>query len=752
MSLITFANLKQTNNCVSFGWEKYTRFDLVGLYKNLFALYKVCSFVDLRDFLYENTMLCFYTMKCADKLNVEVRDNVLEGKVINLINEFFDINPIEIISLQKLGHANKYNAEDIEDAFILIQQMKSQEECELPKFEFNSCSLISDYVKEYLSIEEFTGIFNVTFQEEMEIMAFDFYNRNLDDFLSATKELQYISDYDAEMQMIYGDKLGTRLAEISQYAINNNNLLNLDEINQYFSSNKIEPFFYIISSILRYISVLYLTQSDKVFDSYILNYFDSYSEFIYQRGHFLTHSIILEYLNIKVRRGGISFILSDKVKFRPKEVQEKLKDWIAMEMTSIGQYLAEPLIQSYFIERPKVFTKILKQKPSLVDFVDQHLEKIQEKEKNLHIIKNALEEMKNELEWEIHLDWENLNKHITESILILNKLKQENKNLILDNSDSDLLANLFYVYNYINENGINNKTSKAFMNLLFKSNAYCIWPLDRYKDVDPAEIEYILERQKDDVAESFEKITLLNKIIKIKGKIKERLFNLEYSDYIEKLKKETDAKIKEFKSKVYNNLSYDFDKNYQIAYERIEATTKKIKFDFEDIKKEFAKKYNDIISKYQTQEIKDNLATAEYLCSLLEKQNIELTPIFVCFLKTIEQFLCAYVNYLVANYKVKKQYIKISKSNKNTHVFDVNWNKEKVSAIDLQNFIEENYFDINSSLDSDLIESFSKKMDEWRKKARNGNLHKDNVYDRIKMKEYIECCYTIISVLVLLVL
>ena len=131
---------------------------------------------------------------------------------------------------------------------------------------------------------------------------------------------------------------------------------------------------------------------------------------------------------------------------------------------------------------------------------------------------------------------------------------------------------------------------------------------------------------------------------------------------------------------------------------------------------------------------------------MLKTQKMELTPIFVCFLKGVEQFLCSFINYILLKKKVKSDIF--SFSGKKYKIFNIDWNEMHIAGKDLENYLKENFF-IYNKIDEELSNGFSKEMEYWRDKARNGNLHKDNVYNFIEVQKYISCCYNIISILVL---
>jgi len=749
MSKISYKNLQmRVGNTFRYDWLEDVELDLSKMYKYLLGIYQLGAFVDLKNIFKNLPIVSYCSIKNADNLNLQTRDLHFETKSLLLLED--SINIVKNLSTKEIEDycEELYDSKEyVSDVLNFIQIIK------FSKFENINFTIdnigykITEHIIYDKTVEhDFISRLFKIFDEDMSIKNFNFFEKDIKDFIIffdkeyENQEIDFlISEEQKNLDKVfYGEKLGQRLFEIKKYAIEHENFIKHEDIYKYFNTKKLEPIFYITSSIIKYLSVLNLIQEDEVFDEYILKYYDLFTHFLSSHGFFIESSSITEYLNL--RPGDIKLTLLcpiiQRLKNRPFNVQLKLKDMIAIYYTrGLGNFdLSDELIVEIFLSHPKTFVEILKQNPFYIDIIIQNFELIKNNENTLNILNNGIKEIRKEFEKNIKEDWDNINKK--EAILLLNKLKLENKNLILDKIDENILLNIYNTYQYIKDNKIKNKTTKDFNRFLLKEN-------NRVKAT--YQVENWKEESLDD---SFKIFSLLIKANKIEDQIKENLFNFEFSDLIGNIKAEAECKIKEFKSSFFNKISYNFEKNYSIAYEKICSKSQQLCININN--NNFTDNYNQILSKYKTKEIQDNLATAEYMFSLLKEQKMELTPIFVCFLKAVEQFLCAFVNHIIVNKKAKTDMIKtdtgIVKFSK------VNWEKMKVSAKNLEDFIVENYFDHNNHLDSNLKTLFLSKMHEWRFNARNGNLHKDNVYDMYKMQEYIECCYVIISVLVLLII
>ena len=139
--------------------------------------------------------------------------------------------------------------------------------------------------------------------------------------------------------------------------------------------------------------------------------------------------------------------------------------------------------------------------------------------------------------------------------------------------------------------------------------------------------------------------------------------------------------------------------------------------------------WNLIIKHYKEDEIINNVSTNEYIYKVLKDQKMELTPLLVCYIKSIEQFLCAYIHYMTSKNLI---------SQKNRLIG--NW-EESTCGLELENYILHNIHDYNfTKIGFDKYEEWKKCSYYWRTESRNGNLHKDNVDYKSDLDNYINGC------------
>ena len=221
----------------------------------------------------------------------------------------------------------------------------------------------------------------------------------------------------------------------------------------------------------------------------------------------------------------------------------------------------------------------------------------------------------------------------------------------------------------------------------------------------------------DDVASLY---SIYNKIILEEEYLKQELFELEYSDIFEKAK----AEIEQFKKDFYNNEKFKRDECYNSFKERL------LKNISSNARKELVwKKWNNIIQSYKEKEIIECVSTNEYIYSKLINQDMELTPLLVCYIKSVEQFLCSYIHFMTNN--------KLISSN---NTFKNDWEKHTY-GIDLENYISENIHKRHlSKITQNIFDDWTQKSEYWRTKARNGNLHKDNINYKSDLNNFINGC------------
>ena len=239
----------------------------------------------------------------------------------------------------------------------------------------------------------------------------------------------------------------------------------------------------------------------------------------------------------------------------------------------------------------------------------------------------------------------------------------------------------------------------------------------------------------------------------LNNKLKQEVFKTHFAENIKELEEKysnlAKQKIAEFKEKVkfnYNKYIEIFEQNMNSRYNE---------YNIYCDNDTFWKTFNRIIKSYPQEDIRIVFASNEYYYYQLNNitEGAELTPLIVCMIKAIEQYMCCVINYAVNNNLTSSPYIKTDRGtfhikndiiNKNN-----NWEKTKVSCYELQDYLAQhviNYSKNHKSFSKDIIEE----LPDWVDSVRNSHMHKDNVYDILEIKEYIEKSYKIIKLLTMI--
>ncbi len=727
---------------------KEARASAESIYNNLLLKYRTASFVSLRDTMYESPLIPYYIVCNVDKLNVSERDKqcAFVEKAKGLLKEHLSclasFNCEEIVT----HNGKEINAEIKDEMCAIVECMLSLDDSknmEYPDTFGNGNIMLINWIRDRVCLEEFTGLFCKYFNDELQVKKCDIFNRDKRDFIIAfdgivdDRDYYITPEHAKNCKILFGKEFGSWFYDIENYAIQNGNTVKSNTITpaNIFDEN-IEPFAYTYYCINQYINSLILTVHDELFDKYVLEYVDTYMLGV-SLDDILSHLFFIfdDIMGIVTDSSLKKLILSlcDRTKFRGLEIEKKIYKFLK----NLG---VEPYIAIFKLSR-EMKKWVLKNSPQdIINFLgidndvydllceDQDILQDCRNEQFLRVLLNMVERDKVNAKDMIESIWTGVNQK--EIINLINRLKLENKDLTVQTVVVDRISfvDLVYkVYSFIQNNGIKNKTAKDFIKSLkakVDAGAYM--------------------RDDCDLDETFNKLKYYFLLSGIEEKIRDAIFNLNYKDQIEEMKRDAEKQIKEFKSKFFQEKSYDFERFYKIFCERLLEYAGKERFDFDDIKDTFKDKFEEIVNNFKPKEIKDNLATAEYLYFLLKEQKMELTPIFVGVLKAVEQFMCSFVNYLIKKNKTNSREID------GVDIFAVNW--KKITGIDLENFIDNHFLKYDTSVDFELKERFRKLSPIWRNEARNGNVHKDNVYSLSRVEDYVEKCYKLIATIIFTVL
>ena len=729
MQTIKLSQLKFLNG--NYNFEENAEIDISEFYKALFGYYKICDFFTLYYAITNKPFLSLYVAKNAKQLNVPYRDEKLEQKTLTFLSSYFEM--LNFVTLQELQEFNNTYGKQIDNnltkkEFTLINQIHTYGIMDLNiQFDWDICALIDKYLVSQRIPEECIGNFITIFQEELNEKE-DFFTKNLDDFVILSPEEEDACElYD----FLYDEKVKNRLIQIDKHCRDNGLIFTQNDILNYINSNKVEPTFCIIRSNLRFYSNLYFAQSSELFKKYLNENFDSYVGEIDDYYDFL--SVSADTLNIEMTQQDIYhyiFSIAKKLNNLPLDLQLKYKSIIEPFYHShsmLIKQLSYELIEWYFKNDINTFTQIFRENPLFLMAIKNNMNELDKySSTELHSLFNAISKAKNQALVYLNDEWDTRFRQIIFDIS--KKLAQENQDYSPINTDDELsFFNLIAsIIGYIDSKKIKNRTTKQFWEIMEQHND----EHEYEEDENLVHIMWLLD------------LTYLEK------EIKERIFRIDFAKQMELLKQGYDIKIKDFKTKFYQNYTYDFEKYYQIFLDNLCTFSSNWISDY-NLKldeKTFVSQFEKIIACNQPQDIKDNLATTFYLQKLLKDEKIELTPVFVCLIKAVEQFLCAYINFIV-HYKNPHSYSLIYDKFTYDLRRPVDWKNLKITIQDLADWILNNYLN-HTDIPELYLDKFNDQINYLRKEARNGNFHKDNVYNLDNVKSYIQHCQEFIVLMV----
>lgn len=313
-------------------------------------------------------------------------------------------------------------------------------------------------------------------------------------------------------------------------------------------------------------------------------------------------------------------------------------------------------------------------------------------------------------------------KEISEILRNLALAFKDISSLINMEDEASILQSCQSINEYIESNNIKNKTTKQFKERI--------------------EYYYALEMKtiRLEKIDLFDLLNKINTLKDLKNTAKSKILKIDYSKEIDAIRQESKDYINNFLEKI----KFDFDKYYNTWENYFLNNSQDI---LECKNQTLLDMFNRIIKVSGIEnEIKNVLASSEYYFKQLNTitSNAELTPLIVCQLKAVEQFMFACVKFSALN-GFGDKFIEDDRQHR-FHILKDDWSH--VTCFALKNYLIDKVVKNSSNkLLKETGEQIDKMIMEWISKIRNALMHKENIYNIKNVETHKKTSNNIIRVL-----
>lgn len=675
------------------------------LYNILLSNFSSYMLYPLREAITNDCLIYFNLFSKIEELNLKDRNIDFENLCFNYLTEY--IHPIFELNknyYEKFINDNKgineFNIE-FEQIFDFIKNIKNssfKELCQQTKIiEILTQFLFYHYNKH--PFPSFLQEININLEEEFENIP------------------QFIPTYDMDNDSTYFDK-------------NNIDILNEDSI---YENQKTSYSNYAIEliKIFNYIFILNEENSSKLND-FIIKKLKNLTKLDFQ--FFLSALKLPTYVNksklyiylIK----NLSILLNHTTTKLNSNAQEIILEFLVYN--ECYNFIPKTLSPSLYDYICKNHIALLKREPinyyQLTEIIlrnSKYLENIESPEQ-LNEWNSLLTQTINFHNNELDLSYAYIipKYDLKKLIKMINQFGVENKTIrpeLSTMTNENIVKSCNKIQRYIKNNNIKTKTTKEF-NKLFDDTL--LWIVTEYNDKENL-------------------INLLNKV-------KTNSLKTIYSKELKNIYNTMETKIDEYKKEFEKIKAFSFEKYYKMAENNIISQTYYYKY-LEP--QTILNKFNELVSNFKGNEIKNLLATNEYFYNVQlnkEQQGFELTPFLVCIVKSIEQLMCACIEYAKNQKLIKEYYIEM---NGQKYFFDnpAWYENPTITGAPLKTFLIENVAKNSSNnVNTSIINQLDNDLTNWIKKIRNGHFHKDNIYNFYDIKNFVSDSYKAIGSLIVL--
>lgn len=734
---LKLSNIRHRKDYVNIGSRLMV--NLGDVYYELLTYYTIGDFYSFISYVTSNYFISYISLKYVASNDIKPRNLSMEKK----LEEYFDYYKNYIQSAYDLGISDFINGEYEKHVlncqnYYLTPMSKEEFEFKLDNNikallnfeEFNEeCLDCSNDV--YISINSFVennalskgDAFKIKLSDELELRPFNVEDKDVNSFfVEEPYENDEINRDLTYFRSLYGDKYGNIFYGIQLNATKNNRFYPSSSNIFDFNEDKMCYELYALKKVLRTLTSISSCKDYDKLENYILNELDELQNFpidslIYCNVFFnsnIDNLKLCEVINTILKAISFNVLISlcSDARLRWFEFVKKFVE--------VNKIIGEVPITFYKLKSEEISRLANTNFEIFVEYFCNRLDfdNIEFMQKNRSVIdkcddEKLLNKIKNKLKDIIAFYEEKINyvfmdiPHSKLRTLIkqLNNSSDYTVNIPFD--EMEIIKAIYDIQRNILDVNKKNKTTKEIVKLINESVAN-----KTMIALDKVDFDVLV-----DLYQEYRNLTIEYEYIK------ERIFYVEYKDIFEK----ATETIANFKKEFYNKIKYDKNNYYEIFKNRLLS-------DVEDSKKEvFFKKWSQIIEKYNKNEIIDGVSTNEYVHEMLIRQDMELTPLLVCYLKAAEQFMCAYIHYM-SNKGITPRDVKLPQD----------WENKLGMGLFLEEFIKNNIHEPYKDKLKNLYDEWSSAAEYWRLTARNSHLHKENVNSKTDLKNYIDGCIKLI--------
>lgn len=713
------------------------------VYYKLLTYYSICDYYSLLGFMSQNYFVTYLSLRYVQENDIQPRNLLFEerlnkffGYYYNLLKNAYDLGVDAFIESSYKKHV--LNCENFHLKPLTIEDYTNKFDYQL-RMLLGMTSFNNEYLEcskdVYLAVNEFIEInadilnknvyMKEVFSDEIKLRPFSVDKLDITKFFICEPN----DDFNCDLKYFkgfLGEKYGNQIYGIYSHCINNNKYFSPSSNIFDFNEDKTCYELYLLRQVMQVLSSLACMAGYEDYESYILNDLDELKNCPIADLVYCTNVLFNSKINILDLFKNVINSMLKAISFKvligcSDDCKIKWYDFLT-NFTKINSIIGEVRIPFYKLSSEAIgkigcenFELFVEYFCNRVDF-----DTISFMQDNRDIIEGCkdvtlLNKLRNHLKGAIAYDEDNLCYTFMDVPhqrvrALIKQLNNENRDFVLDIpfDNIELLKTIYNIKKNILDVGKKNKTLKDFIKLIEEAVG------DKVSTIEGKSVF-------DTLVDEYEKYLTLNLECEY---IKERIFFVEFKDNLENAM----VTINDFKKDFYEKSKYKKNDYYDMFKERL------LKDVAQEQRELYFKKWSQIISKFQESEIIDGVSTNEYVYKMLINQDMELTPLLVCYLKATEQFLCAYIHYM---------------SNKGLTPFDKVLPKDWENKLGMGLFLEEHiknniHVPHNITIGDDLFTDWCDASTYWRTKARNGNLHKENVNKRSDLEAFIKGCIKLI--------
>lgn len=748
---LKLSNIIEKNNYIDMNDRLMIK--LSDVYYELLTYYSICDYYSLIGFISQNYFITYLSLKYVKENDIQPRNFIFEEK----LNKYFDyysnslkrVYDLGILSISDFVESN-YEKHVLNCENFYLDPMTKEDYSNKLDYQLKLILGMVSFTEEYLdcskdvylAVNEFieianefatrsTGLQNKNtylkevFSDEMELNPFSLDNLDISKFVICEPDEEFNCDL-TYFKGFLGEKYGNQIYGIYSHCIKNNKYIAPSSNVFDFNNDNLCYELYVLKKVMKVLSMLSCICDLETLEWYILKGLDKLQDCPISDLVYCNKIMFNSKINILDLFKNVINSMLKAISFRVLiECNDDCKiKWyeFLMNFTRVNSIIGKVNIPFYKLSGEAI-DKIGRENFGLfVEYFCNRLDfdNITFMQNNRNIIEacndiELLNKLKNQLKNIIFYNEESINyifMDLPHQKLrgLIKQLNIENRDFALDipYDNMELFKTIYNIKKNILDVGKKNKTLKDIIKLINESVADKILAGEDVTDFNT-------------IVEMYEKY---NTLYVESEYIKERIFYVEYKDNLEN----AIATAEQFKKDFYNKIKYKKNDYYDMFKKRL----------LEDVSLEqrdlYFKKWTQIISKFQEAEIIDAVSTNEYVYKMLINQDMELTPLLVCYLKATEQFLCAYIHYMSGK--------GLTPFNK---VLPDDWENKLGMGLFLEEHIKNNiHIPHKSTVGDILFTDWCTTSTYWRTKARNGNLHKENVNKKSDLEDFIKGCIKLI--------